>query len=289
MKQCQQFKNSLGVNKISDHLLTMISKLGKESITKEGYVDKAKLKENLDEFGQTKNPTDAELNGIKELADVYNSLGADGFYKMINSESTQRNHLNNAFNYLWALLPNNAKNVLNARHIVSGTSVSNPTNILKSALLLHTNHEVISKLDWETGMNKVDKEGNSTDPSSKTYNQSPLEKLINADLDVRDDIVMYNADNTDYGFKFKGTLMSSLPTLDGKPSKPAPLGKSLQDSLWGVIDKEHIYFGANKVQPYELDKIIYNGGLAANIWVPVSNGVPNFSLLKKLSKCIRNN
>ena len=273
-------QNSMGINKINDYMLGIIDKLGTETLNKEGYIDKQKLKETVVGM-QGKNPTESELKGIQELASTYQNMGKDGIYKVTKESSSQRNHISDGFEYLWALLPNNARNVLQARYIVDGNESANPVNIISNAFIKHTNESISSKLDYPAGMNK---EGSSEDGknSEKMYNQSHLEKLVNGDLDVNDNIQLYSADGADYGFKFKGTVTSSLPTLDNKNQGPEVLSKALLNGVWGVIDKENIYFGQNKLQLYDLEKIMYDGGAAANIWVPVmSDGkTPNYELLK---------
>jgi len=273
-------QNSLGVNKISDYMLNIIGKLGTESVDKEGYIDSNKLKAQIESLSASgKKPTAQELKGIQELANTYNSLGKEGIYKMSTSSSTQRGHLKEAFEYIWSMLPNNAKNVLKARHAVDGTDYSNPMNIIQNALYTTTSESRKSSVDYDSAMNRDDK---SSSDSSKTYNQSPLEKLIYGDLDVNEDIQLYNADQADYGLKLKGSLSTSLPSLTGKPI-PATILSNALNNITGV-DRNKMYFGNKQIQPYELDSIVYDGGMAANVWIPVnSDGSPNFEMLKNYS------
>ena len=272
-------QNSMGINKINDYMLGILNKLGTETLSKEGYLDKQKLKETIGAMTNGKNPTESELKGIQELASTYQNMGKDGIYKITQEKSTQRNHISDGFEYLWAMLPNNARNVLKARYIVDGNESSNPANIIRNSFYMFTNESSSSKLDYSSEMNK---ESNKDSNSEKMYNQSSLEKLVYGDLDVQDNIQLYSADGADYGFKFKGTITSSLPTLDNKNQGPEVLSKALLNGVWGVIDKDNIYFGQNKLQLYDLEKIMYDGGAAANIWVPVmSDGkTPNYELLK---------
>lgn len=272
-------QNSMGINKINDYMLGILNKLGTETLNKEEYIDKQKLKETIGAMTNGKNPTESELKGIQELASTYQNMGKDGIYKITQEKSTQRNHISDGFEYLWAMLPNNARNVLKARYIVDGNESSNPSNIIRNSFYMFTNESSKNTLDYPTSMNKDE---NSESVSEKMYNQSPLEKLVNGDLDVQDNIQLYTADGADYGFKFKGTIVSSLPTLDKKNQGPEILSKALLNGVWGVVDKDSIYFGQNKLQLYDLEKIMYDGGTAANIWVPVmSDGkTPNYELLK---------
>lgn len=275
-------QNSMGINKINDYMLSILNKLGTETLSKEGYVDKQKLKETIGSMTNGKNPTESELKGIQELASTYQSMGKDGIYKITQEKSTQRNHISDGFEYLWAMLPNNARNVLKARYIVDGNESSNPANIIRNSFYMFTNESSKNTLDYPTSMNKEENGEDGNRSSEKMYNQSSLEKLVYGDLDVQDNIQLYSADGADYGFKFKGTVTSSLPTLDNKNQGPEILSKALLNGVWGVVDKDNIYFGQNKLQLYDLEKIMYDGGAAANIWVPVMNDgkTPNYELLK---------
>jgi hypothetical protein len=275
-------QNSMGINKINDYMLGILNKLGTETLNKEGYIDKQELGKKIAELSNGKNPTDAEIQGIKELASTYQTMGKDGIYKITRDSSSQRNHISAGYDYLWSMLPNNAKNVLKARYVVDGNEGSNPVNIIKNSFDLFTNESRKIGMDYPAGMNKEEGNGDGSGLSEKMYNQSSLQKLVNGDLDVHDNIQLYSADGADYGFKFKGTISSSLPTLDDKNQGPEVLSKALLSGVWGVIDKDNIYFGQNKLQLYDLEKVMYDGGMAANIWVPVmSDGkTPNYELLK---------
>ena len=81
-------QNSMGINKINDYMLGILNKLGTETLSKEGYVDKQKLKETIGAMTNGKNPTESEPKGIQELASTYQSMGKDGIYKITQEKST---------------------------------------------------------------------------------------------------------------------------------------------------------------------------------------------------------
>ena len=105
-------QNSIGINKVTDYMIGIIDKLGTETLNEDGFVDKNKLLEQISGLTNGKKPTESELKGISELAKTYQSMGKDGIYKITKESSTQRNHITDGFEYLWALLPNNVRNVL---------------------------------------------------------------------------------------------------------------------------------------------------------------------------------
>ena len=276
-------QNSMGINKINDYMLGIINKLGTETLNKEGYIDKQKLKETIVGM-QGKNPTESELKGIQELASTYQNMGKDGIYKVTTENSSQRNHISDGFEYLWALLPNNARNVLKARYVVDGNESANPVNIIRNAFIKHTDESSSSKLDYPAGMNK---EEGSGDGSDKKVFQEPLEKLINGSLDIINDFTLSNPDVSKVGLNLKGSTMNQLPTVKGNMLSSTTLDNVLASGLGAASTKKGIYFGDNLVEDYNFQNVIYDGGQVINTMVPVDiNGKPNLELLENYSNAL---
>jgi hypothetical protein len=60
------------------------------------------------------------------------------------------------------------------------------------------------------------------------------------------------------------------------------LSDALDSGLGALIDRNHMYIGDQKIDLYDLDKLVYEGQTVLNIWAPVtSDGDPDFGLLKK--------
>lgn len=270
-------QNSLGINKINDYMLSIIDKLGTETLNQEGYIDKQKLKEQINSFSQGKNPTESELKGISELANVYQKMGKDGIYKITTASSSQRNHISDAFSYLWSLLPNNARNVLKARYIVDGNESANPVNLIQNAFIKHTTESNTSKLDYESQMNKEENGDGSS--SGKQHNLGSLESLMDGSLGINI-YTLNNPNDPSYSLNLVGNSIGQVTTANEDLVPATTLTNTFDSGIGKLIDKNNIYFGDQKISQALFDKIIYNGEKVAKVWMPVNTlGEIDFNLL----------
>lgn len=236
-------QNSLGINKITDYMLDIIGKLGTETTSESGYIDKEALRAQITEMGG-KNPTKQEMEGIAELAKTYHSLGKDGIYKITTESKSQRNNISDGFEYLWTLLPNNARNVLKARHLVDGTSTSNPVNLIRNAFIKHTSETRGDKVDYDSAINKEIADTNAA--KAKTHNQGTLEGLINGDLGTG----VYNINNpqdTSYNLALTGNVIGQLTTANEGLVPATTLTNAFNSGIGKLIDKDNIYLGNQKI------------------------------------------
>ena len=269
-------QNSMGINKINDYMLGILNKLGTETLSKEGYVDKQKLKETIGAMTNGKNPTESELKGIQELASTYQSMGKDGIYKITQEKSTQRNHISDGFEYLWAMLPNNARNVLKARYIVDGNESSNPANIIRNSFYMFTNESSKNTLDYPTSMNE-DSGGNSN--SIKQHNLGSLESLIDGSLG-NTIYTLNNPNDPSYSLNLVGNTIGQVTTANEDIVPATTLTNTFDSGIGKLIDKNNIYFGDQKISQALFNKIIYNGEEVAKVWMPVNAlGEIDFNLL----------
>jgi hypothetical protein len=270
-------QNSMGINKINDYMLGIINKLGTETLNKEGYIDKQKLKETIVGM-QGKNPTESELKGIQELASTYQNMGKDGIYKVTTENSSQRNHISDGFEYLWALLPNNARNVLKARYVVDGNESANPVNIIRNAFIKHTNESNSSKLDYPAGMNKEEGSGDGSG-SVKQHNLGSLENLMDGSLG-NTVYSLNNPNDPSYSINLVGNTIGQVTTANEDIVPATTLTNTFDSGIGKLIDKNNIYFGDQKISQALFNKIIYNGEEVAKVWMPVNAlGEVDFNLL----------
>lgn len=269
-------QNSMGINKINDYMLGILNKLGTETLSKEGYLDKQKLKETIGAMTNGKNPTESELKGIQELASTYQNMGKDGIYKITQEKSTQRNHISDGFEYLWAMLPNNARNVLKARYIVDGNESSNPANIIRNSFYMFTNESSKNTLDYPTGMNE-DAGGNSN--SIKQHNLGSLESLMDGSLG-NTIYTLNNPNDPSYSLNLVGNTIGQVTTANEDIVPATTLTNTFDSGIGKLIDKNNIYFGDQKISQALFNKIIYNGEEVAKVWMPVNAlGEVDFNLL----------
>ena len=267
-------QNSLGINKISEYMLDIIGKVGSESLTNSGYIDKNVLGKKLNELSG-KTPTQQELKGIEEIANTYQSLGKEGIYKITTESKTQRNHISDGFEYLWSLLPNNARNVLKARYVIDDNEYANPVNLIRNAFIKHTSESNSRNIDYDSSMNK-----NSNESSSeKTHNQGTLEALVNGDIG-KTTYNINNPEDTSYNLALSGNMTTQLSTANEQLVPATTLTNAFNSGVGKLIDKNNIYFGNQKISSSTFDKILYDGGEVAKVWMPItSSGDIDFDLL----------
>ena len=271
-------QNSMGINKVTDYMIGIIDKLGTETLNEDGFVDKNKLLEQISGLTNGKKPTESELKGISELAKTYQSMGKDGIYKITKESSTQRNHITDGFEYLWALLPNNARNVLKARYVVDGNESSNPVNIIRNAFIKHTDESSITKLDYPAGMNKEDGSGDGSG-STKQHNLGSLENLMDGSLGTTI-YTLNNPNDTSYSLNLVGNTIGQVTTANEDIVPATTLTNTFDSGIGKLIDKNNIYFGDQKISQALFNKIIYNGEEVAKVWMPVNAlGEIDFNLL----------
>ena len=271
-------QNSIGINKVTDYMIGIIDKLGTETLNEDGFVDKNKLLEQISGLTNGKKPTESELKGISELAKTYQSMGKDGIYKITKESSTQRNHITDGFEYLWALLPNNARNVLKARYVVDGNESSNPVNIIRNAFIKHTDESSITKLDYPAGMNKEDGSGDGSG-STKQHNLGSLENLMDGSLGTTI-YTLNNPNDPSYSLNLVGNTIGQVTTANEDIVPATTLTNTFDSGIGKLIDKNNIYFGDQKISQALFNKIIYNGEEVAKVWMPVNAlGEVDFNLL----------
>ena len=271
-------QNSIGINKVTDYMIGIIDKLGTETLNEDGFVDKKKLMEQISGLTNGKKPTESELKGISELAKTYQSMGKDGIYKITKESSTQRNHITDGFEYLWALLPNNARNVLKARYVVDGNESSNPVNIIRNAFIKHTDESSITKLDYPAGMNKDDGSGDGSG-STKQHNLGSLENLMDGSLGTTI-YTLNNPNDPSYSLNLVGNTIGQVTTANEDIVPATTLTNTFDSGIGKLIDKNNIYFGDQKISQALFNKIIYNGEEVAKVWMPVNAlGEVDFNLL----------
>lgn len=276
-------QNAIGIGKVSDIITNVIKQLGTEKEGTNEYRSKDEIK-SLFESGVAglggKKPTDAQAAGLKELSEVYSKMGSDGIYNLKTTSETQRNHIKEASAFLISMLPANAISLLKARAVVSGNSLS-PENIISAAFGSFTDDSHTTDVDYQADMSKL---GTTKAAGEKTYNQTPMEQLINGDLN-KTSFQLINPDKSPYGMTLHGSMIGKIPDLKGNPLTQAPMKHVLNSGLGTSVDQNKIYFGGKLVQPYELDKLVYSGGEAINTMVPVDRyGNPNLKLLESFNE-----
>ena len=199
--------------------------------------NKQKLKETIGAMTNGKNPTESELKGIQELASTYQSMGKDGIYKITQEKSTQRNHISDGFEYLWALLPKNARNVLKARYVVDGNESSNPANIIRNSFYMFTNESSKNTLDYPTNMNE---DAGSNSNSIKQHNLGSLESLMDGSLG-NTIYTLNNPNDPSYSLNLVGNTIGQVTTANEDIVPATTLTNTFDSGIGKLIDKNNIF------------------------------------------------
>lgn len=259
--------NSIGMTKINDYILKIIEKVGKATSKQEAYIDVAGI------VGQqvAKEPSSAQKAALEQ---AYKEMSySEGTYlAKLTQESTSKN-VNDAFNYIYSVLPKNMKAALEATYIINGgkktSNYSYSADIIKQALLM--NNEVEEKRELS---NPFKLDGGA---SGKSHRLSAIEVLLNSDVNRTDWVLAEGEDQTGITFH-DATVISGIPTLGNHPAGTVPLRMALDAGMGSFLDYSQIYFGDQKVSSGALSKAIVGNNNSGVVYAPIdSRGNLDFS------------
>lgn len=269
--------NSVGIEKINEYIFKILEKVGKATTKQEAYIDVAGV------VGQqsVKEPSSTEKNAIEQVYKELSKSGKTVFVKMTQEQSSK--NVNEAFNYIYSVLPKNMRAVLEGTYIINGgqkgKGVDYSAEIIKRAIL--ANNETTFKTDYS---NPVDLSNLGSDGSSnKSHRLSILEKFLNADLNKRD-MVVNKGDGTSIVFR-DATYISGIPTFNNHSVSNMPLEMALSGGLGTFLDYSKIFFGDQHVSKYALSKAIVSQEDSAIVYAPVDkDGNIDFSRKEAFDK-----
>lgn len=273
--------NTVGMGKITEHIRTVVSKLGSIEESEEFYKSKREVS---DEYAKSQGidaPTTNQLQGIQEIANLAKSIsgGADGVYKFKKSLSTQRGHTKEALNYIWNTLGKNAQDKLKAVMAVRGGDISDVEGLIKDALIIGTDHSTELSTDYEGESGA----GGSASSSAGLGKMSNSEAFFSGAFDSKETF-KWNSPSTGRSMDIPVTGKSILFSND-KPTGMVTLGQFNDTSTAQMLDTGNITFGGKKVSPWDMDKIVYDKGLSARALMPVNaDGTPNYTLLEQFQE-----
>jgi len=260
---------SIGMNKISDHVQSIVSMVRLASDSTDFYATKDMSSEIAKITGSRK-PTQKEL-------DALSSITADGSYK-ITSSSKQKD-LTTALNYIWSTLGESAQKKLELVAIMEGRGDSK--TIIKELLTASYAPESdvsISEVKDADG-NRTGKNGESV----KNIALSPTELFHLGKLNIEGN----NYDiNNNKGTKMSIHASSIGPLLNLKNNEQigvSTVANALtQGGLGILLDINKAYLGDIKINPIQLQNLVYNGQDVAQVLLPVKDGgLPDFESIQE--------
>ena len=230
--------NAVGPDKITDYILGIASKIGYDKMSSEGYM--SKKDENI-------------AQGMEELL----KDGANGIYKVTQTQSSQNTKATQALKYIYSVLPQNMRNFLRVQAASQGQDPTKGAHELIATLISSTlNDDTSSKVDFDSAQTTAAKGGK--EGSGGTFDENQSIAILNGQGAERSFVLN---PGSNYNFVMN---MTHYQTPTDKTSNKA-IGKSdrldnlLQESSWaGLVDTGAIYFGKQKVEEGIFDRIVYD-------------------------------
>ena len=270
-------ENGIGLEKINDHISSIISSFGKETQSQESYQSKELIAKKYSAAMGIKQPTQEQLDGIREISRIADSVGPDGVYKLGKSISTQRGHVKEALNYIWGTLGKNAQDKLKAVAVMNGGNPSDVQTMLLNAIVVGTDYEETNKIDLDQAATSASGLGGGKEQLREL---SDFEMFISGKLDQGESFEWNDPQNSNLKMSIPSTGRLKM-TSNGKPVGMTTLSQINNTDLGQVSDINKVTFGGKKVAPWDLDKIVYDGGTQERVLMPLNNDkTPNFELLR---------
>ena len=274
-------ENSYGLNKITDHIKTIINDLGLQTSVSETYRDTKELSREYSAANGVKNPTASQLQGLQEIAQLGSTIGdgPEGLYKFKQTLSTERGNLKEALNYIWTTLPQNAQNKLKAVAVLNGGDPSDVSSIITNALIIGTAHEVKTEGDYQKDLSS---DSGISSGSESLGKKSDIELMLSGTLDMGKNFQWNDGEGKTM---FLPTTWTGPIVSDKKPIGKVTLNQFNSTTTAKYLDVSKATIGGKKIKPWDADKIVSDGETGARAYLPTNpDGTPNFTLLKQFQE-----
>lgn len=252
--------NGIGMSKINDEILNMISKIGTDEIVKQGYTKK-------------------QANDIKQGLEALLNEAPAGDYEYTISTKDQQRQAQLAEEFILRGLQKNQKAVLEINALKSGMT---PRQYVKAIIQSRTDSTQEIKFNAVTGKAAKDTNGNS----KEGLEINSAVQLLTGMSSPRE--FTFNIGN---GNSFTGLArISSINDVEEKPfGADFTYSKIYESSLRKNLDLDNASFGDVPINKALKDRIIVDNSTIAGVDLPYivdSNGriIPNFKLLKQVEE-----
>jgi hypothetical protein len=254
--------NGVSMESINKTIWELISKIGKDSTSKE--------------FFRTKKGQDIK-DGIDELL----AAGEDGVYKITEKSTDQSRKAVTALNYLISVMPTNAKALLRGKAALAGLDPNKGAYKLVADMVasgIDNTSEIGIDFDKAatTGAN-TDSNGNK-----KTLSMKPIMSYYSGENGVESTYIV----NPGQGYQMHTDAVIYGMPLDQKGDvvPQGSLQSLLNSGIGGIVDTTSISLGNQRVDSSNLGQVLYDGTQLARAILPYTydaNGkiVPDFELM----------
>ena len=270
--------NAIGLDKIKSNLKELIASLGTEDVHNENFYSKEQLKGQYetDKVKYGSKPTKEQQSALETLDQMIKTPG--DYYKVTSENSSERNHIGKALDYLWKTMDVHAQQKLKATAIVNGGK--DPRDFILDMLVTNTTAKTASIISPEKLPGAVEEASASTKGMA---NISPFELLNNGKTGAAP--MAWNDITTNKKMMLHVVGASRLSTVDGKPLGMTTLKNVINTEQGMLLDIDKATFGDKGIGTRGWNNIIYDGGTAAKVFMPAnSDGTVNYNALKQFNE-----
>lgn len=267
-------ENSIGMNKITEHIKGLVSALGTESYAQERHYSKEQIAREISQLTGIKQPTAEIQVSLQKLAELANTPG--DYYKVTTLNKSEKNHIDKALKYIWETLGQPAQMKLKATAALNGRE--NPTELIWDIINASTDQDIKSEITPEKEPGDASGSG-----SKNTSTITPFELAHNGKTGSKPSL--WNDPSTGKTMVMQSTSrFRVMKNIEGDPIGMTPLKNIISSPNGALLQTNQIFFGDKKIGLTDLNNIIYDGGDAERVYLPVkSDGTPNYRLLKEFN------
>ena len=267
--------NGIGIKQVTDYIQGLIGKLGTTEKNEQGYIStpQGQVISGLQAFQQA--VTKASQSGIKfdgTTQDLYH-------YKLI--DKNQKDQADAALNYIYSVLPENAKTLLKTK-TSSGTD-SDAQKLIATIIASQLDYTNTYDIELKAGKTAQKAAKDSSATKDTTEQETSLLSNIQQSIGGSDDQMLIDIGNG-IQMTVAGTYYQQVTKPNGDPIMDTSMDQMLADSKLQSIIKSgnSITYGDQKITREQLKNITYNntGVLRANL--PINaDGTPNLQILQQ--------
>jgi len=271
--------NAIGLDKIKTNLKDLIASLGTEDTHNENFYSKDQVKGQYDILKSqvsVKGPTKEQQSALESLNQIINTPG--DHYKVITENSSERNHIDKALDYLWKTMDVHAQQKLKATAIVNGGK--DPRDFILDMLITNTTAKTSSAISPEKLPGATEE---ASAAAKGLANVSPFELLHNGKTGSAP--MQWNDITTNKKMILHVTGAARLATEDGTPLGMTTFKNIMNSKNGSLVDMSKATFGDKIIGMKGANDIIYDGGTAAKVYMPANNdGTVNYNALKQFNE-----
>lgn len=276
-----QVVGSIGMKDINEYVKNIISGLGKNDSSDEGF------------FKTDSSVVIAGLKNFKEAVQKAGSVGGgaynatvDNLYNWEVVNSSQASQMEQAFAYIMASLPPQARALLEVKGIMAG---ANGKSMLEAYLGSQISESSKFSLSLDTPTVKTGKDGSKTvtDGIDAAMKMDPA-TMLEAGYGQEKDVLIQTGEGGSYGIAVP-TIKLPIVGEDKKPIGVTTLADVAKSGYAGYLDFDSVSMGGAKISQPGFQNVVVDGSALYTAYLPIDQKVyaetgdirPDISMLSR--------